>query len=247
MNRRRSLPSRHLWVDLDGATGDDLARLEHVTGRGGFQVSSGRGPGHVHGYVALLEPAPAEQVAVLNRRLVLHVHGDPSPSALNGYLRPPGTWNFKPAILTGSAPASVVLCAPYKCTEFRFAAPGPSSGGGAWAVDELERILPALPERAVVAGVITGPLPEVENLPGRLPVRVAAILADRADTPMDRSVRLMQLVRACDRMAWTPGQVLAVARAHAPSVAKYGRRLDAETLRCIAKDSQPPLCEEETP
>ncbi len=107
MRRRRSLPSWYLWADLDGATRAQLARAEKLVARGGFLVHSGRGPGHVHVYVQLAQLAPPEQLSSLNRRLVAYLSADASPSALNGYLRPVGSYNFKPLVLSGAPPALV--------------------------------------------------------------------------------------------------------------------------------------------
>ncbi len=57
----------------------------------------------------LAEPAPPATVASSNRRLVSYLHADPSPSALNAYLRPAGSLNHKAKVLGGGEPALVVI------------------------------------------------------------------------------------------------------------------------------------------
>ena len=114
-------------------------------------MRSGRGPSHVHGYVRLHKPIPPESVASLNRRLVRAVHGDASPSALNGYLRPPFTWNHKRPLLDGS-PAPLVWLDAYR-------------DGAGWDVTELDRLLPPVLHLSGPAGPRWKPQP----LPGLCP------------------------------------------------------------------------------
>jgi putative DNA primase/helicase len=73
---------------------------------GGFAVSSGT-PGHAHVYVPLSESIPAYQHEALERALKAHFGAD-SKISTNDVLRPPGTLNFKPTVLSpGSDPAPV--------------------------------------------------------------------------------------------------------------------------------------------
>ncbi len=232
MRYRRNQPSRFLWVDCDAATSDDLDQLRSLAGQGGFIVRSGRGPSHVHGYVRLHKPIPPESVASLNRRLVRAVHGDASPSALNGYLRPPFTWNHKRPLLDGS-PAPLVSLDAYR-------------DGAGWDVTELDRLLPPVLHLSGPAGPHDW---KPQPLPESLPLRVAAILADPPDWPGDRSARLFQLVAACRRTGLSESQTLTLAEGHQPSRLKYGPRLRTETarvllklrgLRDLTRDARPP-------
>lgn len=109
LKRRKPLPWPWLWADLDNASEADLDRAHELIEKGGFLVSSGRGPRNVHVYVRLSEPAKPDVVASLNRRLVAYLHADPSPSAINGYLRPAGSLNHKPRVLGTGDPAPVVI------------------------------------------------------------------------------------------------------------------------------------------
>lgn len=218
MDRRRPLPARHLWVDLDGATADDLAKLGQVLMAGTFTVSSGRGPGHLHVYIALDETTAPDEIAELNRRLVAALNGDASPSALNGYLRPPGSYNWKPTVLSPGSESVLVTI-------------DTDTTGGGWAVSDLDDLLPAVEHHD--AG--HGQLPLAQPIDGDLPAVVAAILEDQADENLDRSERLFALVVACRRAGLTEGQILTIERQHRPSVAKYGRRVDEQIGRCLAK------------
>ena len=222
MKRRKPLPSRWLWADMDNAAEADSWRAIRLVDEGGFTVGSGRGPGYVHVYLKLSEPAPPDVVASLNRRLVGFLHADPSPSALNGYLRPPGSLNHKPKVLGTGEPAPVVLT-------------GAREGGIAdldgHAVTALERALPADRKKRTTH---TGNAGE-ETPPGDLPPEIAAILADPVDAKIDRSQRLFELVCACRRARLGDGQTVGTAKLHGPSVAKYDGRLEDEVVRILAK------------
>ena len=216
---------RFLWADLDGARPAQLARLDQLLRAGSITVDSGRGPGHVHFYLALDQLTPPQAVKALNRRLVAYLGGDPSPSALSGYLRPAGSFNHKPVLLGGGPPALVAVAQV-------------SDSGPLWTVGELDQSIPAAKASSSSgAGINAEPLPEP------IPAAVAAILADPLDASMDRSRRHFELVVACRRAGLSDGQTITAARAHAPSAAKFGRRLDAETLRVLAKVHPPPAGE----
>jgi hypothetical protein len=222
LTRRKCLPSWCLWCDLDGAGPDDQDRARHLSANGGCLVSSGRGPGHWHAYLRLAKPVAGDLVEEWNRRLVAFVHGDPSPVKHNSFLRPAGSFNHKPPVF-GTGPAAPVVI------DFL-------GEGTGWTLDDLDRMLPSA--RSSVSSVM-GAGWKPAALPGHIPSGLADILADVAGAELDRSARLFQLVKAARRAGLSDNQVLAAAQAHAPSVAKYGRRLDAETARVIAKLRDP--------
>lgn len=234
MDRRKSLPSQYLWCDLDAAGAQDQARAVELAANGGFLVDSGRGPGHLHLYVRLTEPVEAKQLQSLNRRLVAYLHADASPSALNGYLRPPGSLNHKPRVLTGSPATRVKMN-------------GHGEGPG-WATINLDKRWG--PDRS--NGFTAGQEARSEPLPDPLPAGVAVILDDPADANIDRSARLYTLVASCRSSGFTAGQSITAAHHHLPSAAKYGKRLDAEVGRILAKlpgfaDDSPPPDPEDPP
>jgi replicative DNA helicase len=219
-HNRRPLPSRFLWSDLDGASPDDLFKLRRLAAAGSFTVASGRGDGHRHLYVALDETTDPDTVRALNRRLVVHVHGDPSPSALNGYLRPPGSYNWKPTVLVpGSAP---VLVKVDTVTE-----------GNGWSRADLDEMLPDVP---VGEGSWSTAVAEPVN--GDLPASIREILAEPADVK-DRSGRHFALIQAAVRLSYSDGQVLTIVGEHQPSRAKFKHRLEAETRRALGKIRSP--------
>jgi hypothetical protein len=217
----KPLASRFLWADLDG--GDHHDRVDRVVERGGIVVASGRGPGHEHVYVFVDQAVGGDQLALWQRRLVAYLGADPSPSALNGYLRPPQSLNHKPAVLVpGSAPSRVYV-------EQWTSGPG-------WALEDLDRILPTRTQGPLRVVADEGPDDwNPQPLPDPLPAQVAAILADPADWKGDRSERLFQLLAACRRVCLSEAQSLGVASHHRPSRAKYGDRLRAETVRVLLK------------
>lgn len=218
LDRRKSRSSRYLWFDLDNPGAASMQRASQLITAGSFAIASGRGPGHRHGYIKLDELTAPHTVADFNRRLVSWVHGDPSPSALCGYLRPEGSLNWKPTVLSpGSEP---VLVAASTVTE-----------GNGWAISDLDDLLPLADEPDGEDGHL-GP---AEPLPNPLPPLVAAILTDHADENIDRSERLFALVVACRDAGMTAGQTISAGRLHRPSVAKYGRRVDEHVGRCLAK------------
>jgi hypothetical protein len=219
MKFRKSLPSSHLWADLDGAGADDIERAAGLAANGGFLVSSGRGPGHLHAYIRLAQPVAAPQLQELNRRLVRYLHADASPSALNGYLRPLGTWNYKPVALGAGSAAPVDVHS--------------HGNGDGWEIAALERTLP--PVRAPQDALDLYATLQAASIPIDLPLPVRVILADPADWTGDRSTRLFELICACARGHLSEPQAAACALAHAPSRAKYGDRLPAEAARVIAK------------
>jgi hypothetical protein len=88
-------------TDVDGG----LLDLDQVRELGGFAVGSGT-PGNGHAYVHLSEPVTGAQHEALCRGLVARLHGDPAKINDNDLLRPPGTFNHKPAA-TGGQPAPV--------------------------------------------------------------------------------------------------------------------------------------------
>jgi hypothetical protein len=131
MEERRSLPSVYGWGDLDGASDEDLAELDHLLEHGGFTVRSAGGERNLHPYIRLSEAAGPESLAEINRRIASHLHGDITPAMLNGYLRPPGTYNHKPRVLGNGKPVLVVL--------------GDVIKGDGWNVDDLDAKLPLDP------------------------------------------------------------------------------------------------------
>jgi hypothetical protein len=79
-----------------------LLDLDRVHQLGGFAVASGS-PGNGHVYVRLSEPVTGPQHEVLCRGLVARLQGDPGKVNDNDLLRPPGTFNHKPAAAGGDA------------------------------------------------------------------------------------------------------------------------------------------------
>jgi hypothetical protein len=219
--KRRSLPSRFLWCDIDHGDTGDLARVAMLVQHGSFTVASGRGVGHVHLYVRLACLLGPVDLAIWQRRLVAFVHADPSPSAVNGYLRPPGTLNHKPAVTFENGSAAHVAI-------------GETSEGDGWPLDALDKLLPPFKITPVLP-VIDDDDGKPEPLPEHLPAQVAAILADPPGWVGDRSARLFQLALACQRSGLTQCQTLTVAQSHTPSRRKYGPRLRREALRVVLK------------
>ena len=213
--RMRPQPGRWLWVDVDGASSDQMAKVAELTTAGSFTVASGRGPGHRHLYVHLAELADPDTVALFNRRLVAHVGGDPSPSAINGYLRPAGSFNHKPVALAGAAPAPVVI--------------GETSMGAGLLLDDLDRILPAVRR----SGNRNRDAPTNQGKPPpRLPPEIARLLERE---PEDRSEHLYAIVAACHEAGFTLGQTAAVCAICRAVVEKYRDRLDDEVGRIWEK------------
>jgi hypothetical protein len=220
--RRRSLPSFHLWCDLDGADAGGLARVAMLLQYGSFTVASGRGPGHCHLYVRLACAVPATDLAVWQRRLVAFTHADPSPSAVNAYLRPPETLNHKTRVLfADGSPTHVAI------DEW--------SEGDGWHLADLDRILPVQKGTRLAVGIDRANDYRPAPLPDVLPAVVADIMRDPPDWQGDRSERLFRLVATCRRAGLSERQILTLVTMHSPSRRKYGRRLRTETLRIVLK------------
>ena len=99
-------PGRWLWCDVDGLwTAEREARWSTSPPPAGPSPSSGRGR-HLYVYLSTdRQPADLER---LNRRLRDTLDGDHKWDS-SAYLRLPGTYNFKPLAVDGSAPAPVVV------------------------------------------------------------------------------------------------------------------------------------------
>lgn len=227
-DRRQPMRSRFLWADIDNGTDAQLARAAELCRAGSFTVSSGSGERNRHLYVALNELTAPEVVAALNRRLARAVGGDPSPAALNAYLRPPGSLNHKAATRGAGTPTAVAFVE--------------VSEGGGWSVAELDELLPEDGRLDVVAGALAGPDVPAEPLPDQIPPTVARILADRVEDVADRSARTMTLVAACKGAGLTVGQSITAAALHRPTVERHrmqdGRippALVADVARCYGK------------
>jgi hypothetical protein len=227
--KRKSLPSRYCWAEVDNDP-SGLARIPALVELGGFTVNSGRAAGHLHVYLRLAEPADPAVVLNLNQRVAKAVHAGQF-SHLGGLLRPVGSFNHKPRLLSPEAKPALVTFD--QCVE-----------GDGWPLAQLEALLP--PTRATRATRSLSEAAEGEPLPEPVPAQVAAILddpEDYGDRPgVHRSRRLFALVQACRRCAFTDGQILTAAGCHLPSKAKYGDRLEAEVRRILerlAPDDEP--------
>lgn len=90
----------HVHADIDHDFDLDKIQALH-----GFAVASGT-PGHGQVYAALTESVPANWHKVLCRGLADHLGGGDAKISANDVLRPPGTFNHKPAA-KGGTPAPV--------------------------------------------------------------------------------------------------------------------------------------------
>jgi hypothetical protein len=208
--RRRTLPGRFLWADVD----HDAAAMAAET-LATVVVHSGS-PGHTHVYAELDQDYPSHVVTALNKRLVRLLKADPSPSAVNGYLRPPGTWNHK------SDPPTPVVAAPPNAT--------------VWTPARLESSwLPGKTSRGYRPTSLSAK-PALPNLTPGL-----AYVLD-LDTPVGyRSERAYQLVVMAYQAGMSRYEALEILAGHQPSSDKYGQRLTAEVNRCWRKCEDDPL------
>jgi hypothetical protein len=206
----------HRWVRTDLDHDREVPLLGELLADGGLLLSSGR-PGNRHAYVRLCRPVDAQVGVDFNRRLTEAVDGDQAPTFDGGYLRLPCGLNSKRHTLgqVTEPDRPAVL-------EF-FAGPGVDP-------DRLLELLPDLPEvESVEVDVDEADV----ALPDDLPDEVAKVAEQKPGT--DRSGQLWRLVHVCLEHGLTDGQVLAVARTHKPSKAKYGDKLDAEVLRALSR------------
>jgi hypothetical protein len=219
--RARPQPVRFLWADVDGGDANQLERVAMLASGGGFTVQSGRGAGHVHLYVALSELVAPEMIEVYNRRLVSFVGGDPSPSWLGGFLRPAGTWNYKPAALSDDEPALV-----------DFAIVNEEKH---WSLVELDELLPADNRRPRGSRRQT---PRSGPATATWPPQVARLLVAE---PQDRSEHLYAIVAACFESGLHDFQAIEAAAKSARVVDKYRSRLPEEVDRIWAKLAPEPV------
>jgi hypothetical protein len=211
---RKARPVHCLWADLDNNY--NLARLAQLRIRGGcWFVASGSEPGRWHLYVPLVEPAPPDIAEDLLRRLAAYLGADPAPAWHGGYLRPVGTKNWKPAVLTGETPGDV-------CFEVE-----PCEA--VWTVDDLDDLLPSVDYTSPA-----GEVPDAEPV-DMVPAELREVLDEKVTAGMDRSTRTMAAVGACVRAGLSDGQVITVMRGHAPTTEKYDGRADAEVARVLGK------------
>jgi hypothetical protein len=213
--KARPLPGRFLWADVDGGDASQLERVAMLATGGGFTVQSGRELGHVHLYVALSELVTPDVIEVYNRRLVRFVDGDPAPSWLGGFLRPAGTWNYKPTALSDDEPALV---------DFAIV-----NDEKHWSLVELAELLPADNRRHSGS---RGPIPQSGPATVTWPPQVARLLLAE---PQDRSEHLYAIVAACFEAGLMDLQALEAAAKCAPVVDKYRNRLPEEVERIWAK------------
>lgn len=212
-----ALPPMVLWIDLDGPPADpDLYEL-----LAGFVVASGQ-PDHVHLYVPLAEPVDIGTHARLGKALAARLGGDAKWSD-ESLLRPPGTFNHKPAVPPAGAAAGEKVPVTVE-----------SSGSvRVWTATELatELGLSATGSEGF-EGVFPGGVFSTEQPPDPLPGLVKWAL-DYSDD--DRSRAHFRLVGACLDAHLTLGQTVAVVAKHRPSSEKYGQRLAEEVSRSWAK------------
>jgi len=95
--------SQWAWADLDDDMTVTRRAAIHALGSNARVVSSGTGH---HVYVRLDSWRPVEVVEATNRKLAALVEGDAKWDDTS-LLRPPGTFNLKPLIRHGAAPALV--------------------------------------------------------------------------------------------------------------------------------------------
>jgi putative DNA primase/helicase len=205
----------HVHADIDHGGLD----LEKVRALDGSAVASGT-PGNGHVYVALTESVPAHWHKVLCRGLADYLGGGDAKISANDLLRPPGTFNHKPAA-KGGAPTPV---------EWRVRPPGVSADPRA-----LARLLGvALPGelRAVqkVAGSTASATIEQFNIDEHPLVKAA--LQQVTD---DRSVDTMRVARACRDSDLTLAQARYAVNARADLVARLAERHDDDVAECWRK------------
>src|SRR5215217_8036733 len=96
--------------------------------------------------------------------------------------------------------------------------------------DQLDALLPLDP-----AGARVEPLPAIPA--GAVPADLPRHLRDRLDEAPggDRSAQTAGLVAAAVEWGLDDGQVVALAVAHRPTREKYGKRVERETARLLAK------------
>lgn len=94
--------------------------------------------------------------------------------------------------------------------------------------DILDDLLPPDPQMTSVPVTMTG-----ASRPSSLPTHIERMVAEPAVG--DRSARTAALVLACVEWGLNDGEVLGVALEHAPTRAKYGRRVEAEVGRLLGK------------
>jgi putative DNA primase/helicase len=212
-DKRKPKPVATLWADLDGDHDPD--RVAHLHDRGGCYTAASGTSGRSHLYLPLVDPADPDTAEDLLRRLAAWLGADPAVTWHGAYLRPAGTRNWKPTVLTGETPGPVELlddpCEPV------------------WTVDALDDLLPP-----VASQPATGDVPEAEPV-DELPAELDQIINEPVAPGMDRSARTITAVRACVRSGLTPGQIVAVMRRHRPTIEKYDGRADAEVTRALTK------------
>jgi hypothetical protein len=211
-SRRRTLPGRFLWADIDH-NANPMAAETLAT----VLVHSGS-PGHTRVYAELDQDYPSHVIAMMNKRLVRLLNADPSPSAVNGYLRLPGTWNHK------TDPPTPVVAAP--------------PNGTLWTPARLESSwLPGKTSRGYGPTKISGRAkPDLPNLTPGL-----AYVLD-LQTPVGyRSERAYQLVAMAYETGMSRFEALEILAGHQPTTDKYGERLRVEVNRCWRKCEDNPV------
>jgi hypothetical protein len=163
--KRRSLPSRHIWAEVDNDP-SGLARVPALVELGGFTTNSGRAAGHLHVYPRLALPAEPAVVLRLNERLAKAVHAGQF-SHLGGLLRPVGSLNHKPPLLSpGAEPALVTFATVVE--------------GEGWPLDQLEALLPpARGTRGTRSSSRT--VAQADPMPEPVPAQVRVFLDDPED------------------------------------------------------------------
>jgi hypothetical protein len=213
---RRPHPVHTLGCDLDGD--HDVTRLDQLRASGGCWMTASGSNGRAHLWVPLVEPAEPAVAEDLLRRLAAWLDADPSVAWHGAYLRPAGTKNWKPFVLSGSElPAGKVTFLNEPCEPV-------------WTVEALDDLLPTVEQTSAPADI-----PDPELIDRDLPNWLTEILAEPVTLGMDRSVRTMAAVGACTRAGLSDGQIITAMRQHAPTVAKYDGRADGQVARVLGK------------
>ena len=206
----------HVHADIDhGHLDPEKIRALH-----GYAVASGT-PGNGHVYVALTEPVPANWHKMLCRALADHLGGGDAKISANDVLRPPGTFNHKPAAKGGN-PAPV---------EWLVGPPGvrvdPHTLAQLLGITLPDQVSNAVDTSAVGAGVEQF---DVDDHP-----KVKAALQQVTD---DRSVDTMRVVAACRGCGLTLAQARYAINTRPDLAARLAERRDDDVAECWRKTAK---------
>lgn len=189
---------------------------------GGWAVASGS-PGNGHCYLRLAEPVPVWLYQELCRAWGAFLCGADAKISPNDMLRVPGTANHK------TDPPRLV----------DWLLPDP---GVVWPVADLAERLgvatDAPPEAAVAVSSASDTTEPVPARPWPYAVTEAYHRSWANDGAGNLSRLAWGLARACRDAGWSPGQALAVAMTHQPTLAHFGsdpERIRADIARAYAK------------